>query len=210
MTRSPRSRLPALLMLLSSATMLAAATHPFPAAAFDIQSVDVQHSGGRYRVSMRVTLDAPASHSYAVFADPARLRRVNRAIREVQVLEERAPDLRRIRTQVRACVGFFCRQLEQVQDMRYRPATDGGRIDAQVLPDRGDFRSGQATWVFRACGDKRTCLAFDAELEPAFWVPPLLGPWLIQRKLRDEAIETSHGLERLAREDASAVPSPSQ
>ncbi|MCC2657078.1 MAG: cyclase/dehydrase [Panacagrimonas sp.] len=174
-------------------------------AAYDIQSVDVRHQGDRYHVSMRVTLDAPASASYAVFSDPERLRQVNPAIREVEVIEQRGPDVRRLRTRVRACVSFFCRQLGQVQDMRYEGAADGGRIDAQVLPERSDFRYGQASWIFRTCESNRTCLAFDAELEPAFWVPPLLGPWLIQRKLRSEAIETSANLERLAR---AYTPSP--
>ena len=186
---------------------LFAGIHSVPCAAFEIQSVDVQHQDDRYRVAMRVTLDAPAPDTYAVFADPGRLRQVNGSIREVQVLEERGPGLRRVRTRVRACVAFFCRHLEQVQDMRYLPAGDGGRIEAQVLPNRGDFRDGKATWTFRTCEDDQTCLAFDAELEPAFWVPPLLGPWLLQRKLRDEAIETSRGLERLAREAAASARS---
>lgn len=193
--------------ILLAAAALVAGIAAIPAAAFEIQSVDVRHDDGdRYHVAMRVTLDAPASDTYAVFADPARLREVNAAIREVQVLEELGPQLRRVRTRVRACVAFFCRQLQQVQDMRYQPSNDGGRIEAQVLPDRSDFRYGQASWTFSPCPTQRTCLAFDAELEPAFWVPPFLGPWLIQRKLRDEAIETSRGLERLARAPRTSAP----
>lgn len=176
----------------------------FPARGFDVQSVVVDHQGDRYRVSMRVTLDAPSPAAYAVFADPTRLRQVNPAIREVEVMEERGPNLRRIRTRVRACVALFCRQLGQVQDMRYQPTGDGGRIEAQVLPGLSDFRHGQATWVFRGCEVDRTCLSFEAELEPAFWIPPLLGPWLIERKLREEAIETSRGLERLVGAQGSA------
>lgn len=175
-----------------------------PTSAFDVQSVVVDHQGDRYRVSMRVTLDAPASATYAVFADPTRLRQVNPAIREVEVMEERGPNLRRIRTRVRACVALFCRHLGQVQDMRYQPTDDGGRIEAHLLPDESDFRHGQATWVFRGCEGDHTCLSFDAELEPAFWIPPVLGPWLIERKLREEAIETSRGLERLAGAPATA------
>lgn len=194
---------------LRSLGAVAAALLAIPAPAVEIQSVDVHHQGDRYRVSMRVTLDAPASDSFAVFSDPVRLRQVNPAIRAVEVLEDHGPGLRRVRTRVRACVALFCRQLGQVQDMRYRPDAEGGRIDAQVLPDRSDFRYGQAAWIFRACSGDRTCLAFDAELEPAFWVPPVVGPWLIERKLRDEAIQTSRGLERLARAAALASsPSP--
>lgn len=181
-----------------------AAALALPVAAFDVRTVEVQHQGDRYRVTMRVKLDAPASASYAVFSDPLRLREINPAIREVEVQEELGPGLRRIRTRVRACVALFCRQLAQVQDMHYERTADGGRIQARVLPERSDFRHGQAAWIFRGCDADQTCLAFDAELEPAFWVPPVLGPWLIERKLREEAIETSRGLERLARVEAKA------
>ena len=36
-------------------------------------------------------------------------------------------------------------------------------------------------------------------MEPDFWVPPLIGPWVIKRTMREQAITTSEGIERLAR-----------
>lgn len=176
--------------LLLATGLAAPASH-----AVEIHSVDVQHDEARYRVSMRVTLDAPAAAAYTVFADLPRLREINPSVREVSVLETLADGTRRVYTDIRTCAGLYCRHLKQVQDMRFAARSDGGRVHAQVLPERSDFRFGDATWDFRNC-EGRTCLAFDAELEPAFWVPPLLGPWLIKRKLQEEAIETSKGLER--------------
>jgi hypothetical protein len=35
-------------------------------------------------------------------------------------------------------------------------------------------------------------------VEPDFWIPPFIGPWLIERKLRSETLETVRNLERLA------------
>lgn len=186
------------------ALLLATAFAATTSHAVEIHSVDVQHDNARYRVSMRVTLDAPAAATYAVFADLPRLREVNPAVREVRVLETLSADARRVFTEVRACVSLYCRHLKQVQDMRFETRANGGRVRAQVLPERSDFRFGDANWDFRDCAG-RTCLDFDAELEPAFWVPPLIGPWLIKRKLQEEAIETSMGLERLAR-TPSVVP----
>ena len=37
------------------------------------------------------------------------------------------------------------------------------------------------------------------ELVPAFWVPPVIGPWVIRRKIDEEARRTGTGLERTAR-----------
>lgn len=177
------------------------------AIAFDLQNVQVRRDQGRYHVQMRARLDAPAARSYAVFADPAQLPRLNPAVRQVQVLGA-SPDgsTRQLATEVRVCAAAFCRTLRQVQDMRYQPSSTGGEIRAEVIADRSDFRFGQANWTFEDCGSQRTCLQFDATLEPAFWVPPLIGPWLIGRALQREAQETSAGLERLARVPATPAP----
>jgi hypothetical protein len=36
-------------------------------------------------------------------------------------------------------------------------------------------------------------------VEPDFWIPPLIGPWLIKRKLLSETLETVDNLEQLAK-----------
>lgn len=169
------------------------------AQAVEVRAIDVTRNEARYRVSMDVQLEVPAPAAYAVFADVSRLPQINPAVREARVLDESvATGPRRVYTDVRVCVSFFCRHLRQVQDMRFTPRPDGGDVQAVVLPERSDLRYGLANWTLRDCGG-RTCLHFEAELEPRFWVPPVIGPWLMQRKLREEAMQTSAGIERLAR-----------
>lgn len=169
------------------------------ARAVEVRSIEVTRADTRYHVRMDVRLDVPATAAYAVFADLSLLPRINPAVRVARALDERvAAGLRRVYTDVRVCVSFFCRRLEQVQDMRFTSRGDGGDVSAQVIPERSDLRYGRANWTLRDCAG-RTCLGFDAELEPRFWVPPLIGPWLVQRKLREEAMQTSAGIERLAR-----------
>lgn len=169
------------------------------AAAVELRRIEVTREGDRYRVLMNVSLDVSAPAAYAVFADIEKLPQINPAVRTARELTEPVPaNLRRVYTDVRMCVSFFCRQLEQVQDMRFTQRPDGGDVSASVIPERSDLRYGLANWQLRDCSG-RTCLSFEAELEPRFWVPPLIGPWLIQRKLREEAMQTSAGIERLAR-----------
>lgn len=169
------------------------------AKAVELRRIEVTREGARYRVLMDVSLDVSAPAAYAVFADIARLPQINPAVRTARVLDEPVPgDLRRVYTDVRMCVSFFCRHLEQVQDMRFTPRPDGGDVSASVIPERSDLLYGLAHWQLRDCSG-RTCLSFDAELEPRFWVPPVIGPWLMQRKLREEAMQTSAGIERLTR-----------
>ena len=165
--------------------------------AAEIQSLQVTRNGARYDVEMEVKLQAPSAASYAVFAAPGNLPKINPAVQQVQLIEHRADQQARVYTEVRVCALFYCKTLHQMQDMRYAPRPDGGDLHAEVLPGLSDFSYGRADWQFRSTG-VATHLHFSAELEPAFWVPPLIGPWLVERSLREEAQRTSAGIEKLA------------
>ena len=167
--------------------------------AYEISTIRVSHEQHRYQIHMDVIIDADAHTVHQLFSDVRQLPEINSAVVQVKVLGPDTAQRKRVQTQVRGCVSFFCRTLDQVQDMRFTTYTHdrGGAVSASVIPALSDFRYGQAAWLFTSCAGK-TCLRFDAALEPDFWVPPLIGPWLIQRKMREEARQTSAGLEALA------------
>lgn len=199
--RRPRPEATALLV----GALLAGRAH-----AVQIDDLQVAQNGSRYRLHMLVRLDADPARAYAVFADHRNLPRINPAVRSAQVLPVPAPlqdgSDERLRTELRVCVSWFCRTLVQVQDMRHEPAADGGTLGARVLPELSDLRYGRAHWRIWNCAPQApACLSFEAELDPRFWIPPVIGPWLMERKLRAEAIQTSQGIERLAREAAGAA-----
>ncbi len=168
-----------------------------PVHAAEIQSLQVTRDGSRYHVEMQVKLQANAAAAYAAFAAPGSLPLINPAVRKVQVLEHSADDHARLYTEVRVCALLYCKTLHQVQDMRYAPRPDGGDLHAEIQPAQSDFKYGRADWSFRPAG-AATQLHFSTEMEPAFWIPPLIGPWLVERSLREEAERTSAGIERLA------------
>ena len=49
-----------------------------------------------------------------------------------------------------------------------------------------------------------THVIYRLTMEPAFWVPPAIGPWMIQRKLRKDAGEAIDRIEEVAREVAES------
>jgi hypothetical protein len=79
----------------------------------------------------------------------------------------------------------------QVQDVTLLA---GHVIEAVILPEFSDFRSGLARWQLTARG-AATQLEFSNSFEPDFWVPPVIGPWLIKRKLVWEVTETAMYIE---------------
>lgn len=185
-----------LFVLLTLAALL-----PGLSAAARVQQVTVDHPGARYRIDLNMRLDASPALAYAVFTNFRNLPRINPVVREEQVTAGNTPDTKKLRTRIDACVAFFCRTLHQVQTVHLQPRVDGGDMRADVIPALSDFRYGIAYWSFRPCADdaQQTCMSFRARMEPAFWIPALIGPWLIERQLRKESIVAGKGIERLAR-----------
>lgn len=181
---------------LAAAALAGAAAAWLPAAgAADIEEVAVARDGERYAVAMTVVLAASAGSVYAAMTDFQELHRINPNI----LLAETDAD-GRLHTIVELCVAFFCREVEQWQIV----ATDApNRLRMTVLPERSDLRHGEAEWTFAALTPDTSRMRFRAEIEPDFWVPPVIGPWIIQRKLQEQATVTARGLERVANPTAA-------
>ncbi len=180
----------AVLILIACAGML-------PAHAASLEHLDVQRDNARYRLQLSARLDAPMERSFAVFSDYQKLPRINDAVEHIELRDGATPPAQRLYTRVRVCVWLFCTHLDQVQDIRRADRDKTLGLHADVLPQLSNLRYGVADWRMRDCAGQ-TCLEFDAELEPDFWVPPLVGPWAIGRAMRREAIQTAQGIERLA------------
>jgi hypothetical protein len=87
---------------------------------------------------------------------------------------------------------FFCKQIRQVQDIvEYSPAL----IKATILPELSDFESGSARWDL-VVADEVTYMQFSTEVDPSFWVPPLIGTWLLEREMTKQVQETAMYIEQ--------------
>lgn len=185
---------PALLLLCLAPLLANAAASARPAS---IEHLSLTHVHGRYAIDLRVRLDVPAAVAYAVFADLDDLTAVNTDVREARVVGRGPGGAIDLYSRISACILWYCRSLRETQRMTFERRADGGEVAAVVLPRGGDLRAGQAHWTFSATGG-RTVLVMTADVEPAFRVPPLIGPWLIERWLRRETERTAANLERLA------------
>jgi len=167
--------------------------HAFAA---DVLNIDVEQAGSRYAVEAEARFDVPAARLRALLTDYTHLDRINDAIRRSEVLAMTGPQQHRIRTEAWVCVGPFCKDIVQIQDVE---VLAGGDILATLRPEGSNFRYGRAHWQFSTAPDG-TRMHFRSEIEPAFWVPPFIGPWLIKRALQAEALKSVANLERLAEE----------
>lgn len=158
------------------------------ASAAEVDTVEVTRDGDRYRVAIVVRVEAARAQAYAVFTDYEALARVNPAVEHSELC---GPGC--LHNVVRFCVGPFCRRATQTQTFK---ETVPERIDMTVIPERSDWRYGEAQWRFSELDETHAGLRFDAVLEPDFWVPPLIGTWLIRHALTRHARITAEGIER--------------
>jgi len=176
------------------------------ASAISLDRLSVAQTGRRYTIEMRVHLDVPAHAAYRVFANLDNLRKLNSDVQEARVVGRGPPGTVDLYSRIRVCVLWLCRALRETQRMTFVSSSDGGEVYARVLPLGGDLREGYAQWTFRRAG-AGTRLEMTAQLEPAFRVPPLIGPWLVKRWLRGQVELTAANLERLARAGSEAISS---
>ena len=157
----------------------------------EILASSVSHDGAVYTLSVTARIDTPLDMVYRSMTDFDNLAAINPAIEESELLATPAADTRRVRSVIKVCILVFCKRVEQIQDVTL---LHDYAIEAVILPQGGDFRSGLAYWQLTASGVS-TEMLFTNTFEPDFWVPPVIGPWLIKRKLVREVAETAMYIE---------------
>ncbi|MGH8319837.1 MAG: SRPBCC family protein [Steroidobacteraceae bacterium] len=169
--------------------------------AAQVLDVQVTRDGSRFLINMRIAIDASPPEVFRALQDYSAMTRYNPDLRAVRVESTGVPGRVRLFTTVHACVLVFCKTMHQEQIMTALPGAHGGVLEAELLARGGAFKAGGGRWTVRACPADRsvTCLDAQIELVPAFWVPPVIGPWVIRRMMAEEARRTSAGIEQVAR-----------
>jgi hypothetical protein len=191
------SRLRPRLALAAAAALLAG---PSPACAAREGPLVVARHGAAYGITFEAVLDAAPRQVYAVLSDYARLGELSPAIVSVRVAPTPGGRGVRVRSVLKSCIWVFCRSVVEVQDV---VARDGRTIVGRIVPGLGDFERGWTVWRVTALGE-HTRVRYEASFVPAFWVPPLIGPWVIGHSLRADFDASMPLLERLAAARARA------
>ena len=165
------------------------------AQAEEIRDLQVSDDDGRYRVSFDALLDAPITKTRPLLTEPHNWPRLSDIVSAAGVTSAGADGVQRVYVRFSACVLFFCKTVRKLEEMH----TDAnGDIITLALPEHSDFRYARERW--RISGDDRhTRVQYEAELVPDFFVPPLIGPYLLKSRLRMLLTDTAENLEHLAR-----------
>ncbi len=180
--------------------------HSFALRSAELRDVQVELRNDRYRLYSESYLDVSRQALYAVLTDFEKFEKFTSAIVESKNIE---PDQRGrpgFYARMEGCVLLFCKTFIRTGYLLLSPIAE---IVAISIPEESDFKYSRERWQLIPEG-KGTIMIYDFELEPAFWVPPVVGPYLIQRALRGGAERVIGRIEVLARavEDEKQVANP--
>ena len=167
-----------------------------PAAAAEVERLELGREGRTYRLDSRFVLGVAPEAAWVVLTDYGGLPALNPSIRKTKVLATDGPSRHRLYARVRLCAYIFCKTLDHVQWMTQRRP---GLLEAEIDPQESDFERGSARWELTPHGAGAR-LDLTIEVRPRFWVPPMVGPWLIREALRVQAQRTADGIEARAAE----------
>ncbi len=140
-------------------------------------TVEVDH--GRYHVFGQSRIDASPEFIYATLMDYDNFHKLADGIADTCFLPPDEAGQLLAYTRFESCVLFFCKTVEKTEHIDGNP---NNAIHARAIPQISDFIFNESSWQIEKAGDQ-TLLTYEAEFETKFWIPPLIGPWAVRRKL---------------------------
>jgi hypothetical protein len=161
-----------------------------------IESIDVDHEGKTYSLHAETWLNASPEAITAVLLDYERFGRISSVYKEYGYLDPLPDGTPVVFTRMEGCLLFYCKSMTRVERLE---AAAPGHIRTVTLPDRSDFKSSVSDWVLKqeAAG---TRMIYTLEMEPDFFVPPLIGPPILKRTLLRGGGDAIDRIERLAQD----------
>lgn len=148
--------------------------------------VDVEEN--RYEVRFAVILNGEVDRLKRIITDHETLTALSPTVVQSRVLTGRSGGEARIEVTLRPCVLLvFCKTIRKVSDVRVDAG--GSRVQYRIVPALSDFDRGSETITLEhepAGNGPRVRFVYSAVLEPKFFVPPVVGPWLIRRQIIED------------------------
>lgn len=160
----------------------------------DLRTVEVEREEDRYSLKSEAWFAASPQDLYRVLTDYDLFEQFSSAYVETRNAGRDEQGRPRFFTRVEGCVLLFCRSFVRNGYLLLKPHSE---IVAIADPGDSDFRYSKERWRLQREGSG-TLLIYDFEMEPGFWVPPVIGPYVIQRSLRSGGTDAIDRIEALA------------
>jgi len=164
------------------------------AATATVDSIDVDKKGGIYSLHAETFLDATPEAIFDVLTDYERFGRISGVYKEYGYLDPLPDGTPLVFTRMEGCLLRFCKSMTRVERLE---AATPEHIKTVTLPEQSDFKRSSSQWFMQE-ESGGTRMTYMLEMEPDFFVPPLIGPWLLKRVLKRGGGRAVARIERLA------------
>ncbi len=162
----------------------------------ELLDVQVEKNEERYSLYSETVFAVGPRALYELLIDYEKFDKFTSAIVEARNI---APDEKGrpgFYARMEGCALLFCKSFIRHGHLVLTPISE---IVAVADPEKSDFKFSRERWQIIANGEG-TLLIYDFEMVPDFWIPPVIGPFFIQRALKKGAIRAVNRIERLALE----------
>ena len=161
----------------------------------EVEFAHAENEGNEYRLNLGMRIQAGKDDVFALLTDHDGLRNISDILTESISLQRINDNTIRRRLVAETCVLFFCFKAVMVEDAQEFPE---GRILAVMVPEQSDFHYGRTEWSVNAIDEQQSQILYRCELQPSFWIPPVIGPFVLKRKMINEARDSILKIESLA------------
>ncbi len=164
------------------------------AQAAEFREIEVDRDDGLYSMRSQVYFNVEPEYLYRVLTDFNLFKKFTSAIVESNNVEADEKGRPQFYARMEGCVLIWCRSFVRIGYLELKPTAE---IIAISDPERSDFEISRERWQLIP-EDGGTLMIYEFQMVPAFWVPPLIGPFYIKRALRSGGVDAVNRIEALA------------
>ena len=169
---------------------------PTVGSAATLRDVTVDRVDGVYVLRSEVWFDVSIEQIFGLFLDWDQSTKFSKVVVESRNVEPGEDGRPRYYSRNQVCIWFFCKSFERFGYVAFEPLI---YIEATVDPEKSDFHISDERWEFRE-EDNGTVVVYDLKMKPKFFIPPLIGPPLMKRKLKTGGTAAIDRIEAIAQE----------
>ncbi|MDX1561321.1 MAG: SRPBCC family protein [Gammaproteobacteria bacterium] len=181
------------LWLASGAAIALAAT---VASTATLESIEVDRDGDTYSLHAETLMAAKPEAILEVLVDYERFGRISSVYKDYGYLEPAPDGTPIVFTRMEGCLLFYCKSMTRVERLE---AASPAHIRTVTLPEQSDFKRSISEWFIEPEGTGSRMI-YTLEMQPNFWVPPVIGPMILKRTLKRGGGDAIDRIERLAQE----------
>jgi hypothetical protein len=163
-----------------------------PAAEF--RDIMVEREDGLYSMRSVVYFNVEREYLYRVLSDFDLFKKFTGAIVESKNVAADDKGRPQFYARMEGCVLVWCKSFVRNGYLELDPNAE---IIAISDPERSDFEISRERWQLITEGEG-TVMIYEFQMVPAFWVPPLIGPFYIKHALRSGGVDAVDRIEALA------------